>query len=500
MYVTFVIVPFIKSKDLNVSTRTVVTGLPLLKFPKLSSRFDFFESAIPAITYKHLGLGYIAAGLKAANHKVSLIDGQALGISLEEVLEMLQKEMPDVVAIPNFIGGRLLVYELVKEIHEALPDVHVVLGGPQVTLYPHQVFKECPELTLGLCGEADFTMTDLVDCLEKGVSFDHIPGIVRRKNSGELIFGPPPETITDLDTIPFPDRELYDRRLYNPIPMMLTFPQMKAEQAITSRGCDWHSCRFCYQSIDQMPCYRRRSPENVIEELRRLVGNYGIEFVVFTDDSFLRDEPWIEHFCQLLDESDLDLKWSVIGRVNSVTPSMLRRIARSGCVHVAYGLESGNQETLDMLNKGTSLEQARDAVRWAHEAGLVVRGYIMFGLPRETLKMTRKTLRFVIDLDVDYITIAPYHILEGTPLEELALREGTVVCHDNVTVHMPSYIPDTYENGEQINRMIVKAYRRFYFRPRFIVRVLWKCRRPRMWPGLLAKVWVGLHIVFQKKE
>jgi len=245
-----------------------------------------------------------------------------------------------------------------------------------------------------------------------------------------------------------------------------------------------------------MPCYRRRTPENVIEELKELATKHGIEFIAFLDDDFLRDEAWIERFCDLYDEAGLFLKWKAIGRVNTVTRSMLHRASKSGCVHVTYGLESGNQETLNLIRKGTTLEQARDAVKWSHEAGMIVRGYIIFGLPGETPEMAEKSLQFAIELDLDYVSFAPYHVTEGTALEEMALQEGQRIIHDNLNLQQPSYVPNTYEDVAHLNKMIRMAYRKFYFRPRYIMKALWAVKNPRIWPTLASRLWVGLQIAF----
>jgi hypothetical protein len=84
----------------------------------------------------------------------------------------------------------------------------------------------------------------------------------------------------------------------------------------------------------------------------------------------------------------------------------------------------------------------------------------------------------------------------GTALEEIALQEGHCVEHDNLDLQMPSYIPDTYESVEQLNQAIHNAYRRYYIRPRYILRVLWSARNPKVWPALMSRVLVGLQIVF----
>lgn len=468
----------------------------LINAPHAIQNMYGLKKHIPNLVYKQLGISYIAAGLEKKNHTVHYLDSQARQMSMSEVMAFIQQESPDLVGLPCYVLGRSQVYELVKQIKEQHPQLPVVVGGPHLTLFADRVFEECPEIDMALCGEADFSLASLVDAIERGESTKEIPGIVYRDEQGMITHGPPPEITMDMDSIPFPARHVYEAELYNPMPMMLSMPAMRSEQVITSRGCDWGKCRFCYQSSHNMPCYRRRSPENVIAELRALVDEYAVGFIVFTDDDFLRDEPWITHFCDLYDREKFSFKWNAIGRVNTVTPTMLKRVAQSGCVHVTYGLETGNQETLNLIRKGTTLAQAHTGVKWAHEAGLLVRAYIIFGLPRETPEMAEKSLQFVIDLDVDYVSFAPYHVLEGTSLEKIALEEGTCVAHDNLNCQLPSYLPNTYEGVEHLNMSIRTAYRKFYLRPRYMLKALWWAKDPRLWLTYLGKIWVGLQITF----
>lgn len=475
-----------------------------MKVVLINAPFDIpkmfgFKRSTKRLVYQQLGVGYVAAGLENADHEVVFIDSQALLLDMEQTLQYLERESPGAVGIPCFALGRLIVYELVRQIQDRCPGLPVILGGPQITAFAAQVFQECPELMLAIRGEADYSMAVLVSALEAGSSIDQVPGIVRRDaTSGEVFFGPPPDVIHDLDAVPFPARHIYQRDLYNPMPFMMSQPKMRTERMITSRGCNWAKCRFCYQSGSYAPHYRRRSPENVIAELRLLVEEYDAEFVFFTDDNFLRDIKWIEHFCDLYDREMFTVKWNAFGRADVITAAMLQRVARSGCVHVSFGFESGSQEMLDLLRKGTTLEQNRRAARWAREAGLEVAGFMMFGLPRETPEMAEQTIRFAIELDVDYMMFAPYHVLEGTPLAEIAMQEGRLMEHDNVKFLLPTYVPDTYQSAEQINNMVRRAYWRFYFRPRYIIRALWRARKPAVFRNYLNKLWIGLQIILFK--
>jgi len=287
---------------------------------------------------------------------------------------------------------------------------------------------------------------------------------------------PPAEPLKELDELPQPARHIFHGHRYVPLPNQAR--RRPATTAMTSRGCPWAKCRFCYQGGRYASPYRRRSPEHVIDELRYLVGDLGYREVLFWDDNFCVNERWIRRFCDLMDEAGLDLTWTVQGRVNTITRDMLHRMAASGCYNIFLGFESGNPELLELVDKGITFEQVRRAVAWANEAGLEIRGSFMLGLPTETPAMSLKTIDFACELDVDYMIFMPFHIQAGTALEELARREGRVFEPEEFDYNKPSYVPNTYSGPEELAEMIRHAYRRYYLRPRYMARALWKARRP----------------------
>ena len=152
-------------------------------------------------------------------------------------------------------------------------------------------------------------------------------------------------------------------------------------------------------------------------------------------------------------------------------------MAASGCYNIYYGFESGNQELLDLVDKGITLEDSRKAVQWAKEAGMEIRGSFILGLPTETPEMAEKTIQFACELNADWVLFFPYHVQRGTALEELAMKEGVLVEHD-IDMHLPSYVPNGYSDSVELAAMIKRAFRTYYLRPRYMARALWRARNP----------------------
>ncbi len=438
-----------------------------------------------------LGVGYLASALEAHGHEVSFVDACLLGLDTADTASMVLADEPDLVGISCLTRMADSAYALATEIKGRDPNIPVVLGGPHATSFYAEILDACPEVDVVVPGEGELVFAELVNRLENRGTLDGVAGILYRDDSGRTVTTPNAELVKDLDALPHPARHVYRNDLYAPLPNQRR--RTPATTAITARGCPYGKCRFCYQGGRYGACYRRRSPDNVVDELRHLVRDLGYREIVFQDDSFCAGTRWINEFCDRLDEEKLDVTWTVQARVDTVTPTLLKRMAAAGCYNVYFGFESGNQELLDLIRKGITLEQSRNAVRWAKEAGIEVRGSFILGLPTETPEMGEQSIRFACELDVEYMLFFPYHVQRGTALEEIALREGTLL-EEQLDIHAPAYLPNGYSSAEQLSNLVKSAYRRYYMRPKYIARALWRARKPVVLRNYIESFiyWLGL--------
>lgn len=192
----------------------------------------------------------------------------------------------------------------------------------------------------------------------------------------------------------------------------------------------------------------------------------GIREISFWDDTFAVNPRWINDFCDELDREKLNITWTCYGHMRSVRPDMLKRMARSGCYNLYYGFESGVQEILDMVKKGTTRQRIRDAVKWAKQAGIEVRGSFILGFPTETPEQSLETIKFACELNADWMVFYPFHVMPGTPIEALAHRDGKIL-EDLRLVNFPEYVSSGYTDVEQVHNMVQTAYKKYYLRPRY---------------------------------
>ena len=440
MNVTFLLPPFDLSRSLGSKKKMVRGFLP------------------------SLGIGYVASSVEANNHTTTLVDAQVQNLDVQETVEQVLESDPDVVGISVMSVYAHAAYLVAGELKERNPNLTIIMGGPHTTSFYNDILDECSSVDIVVPGEGETVFAEVVQRISRKEPYQDVPGILFRNGNGENVMTQRAPVVEDLDTLPHVSRHLFDPYPYKPLANQVRYEP--ATTAITSRGCSWGKCTFCFQGGSYSPGYRRRSPDNVIEELNHLVHDRGCKEVIFWDDTFAVNPRWIERFCDLLERERLNIAWSCYGHMRGVNQRMLKRMAETGCYNLYYGFESGVQEILDLIKKGTNREQIRNAVKWAKDAGMQIRGSFILGFPTETPEMTEETIDFACSLDVDWMMFFPFHLQRGTTIEEMALSHGHV-RETQETIHFPSYVPSAYESKEELEKMVKRAYRKYYLRPGF---------------------------------
>jgi anaerobic magnesium-protoporphyrin IX monomethyl ester cyclase len=439
-----------------------------------------------------LGLGYIAAVLRQSGHEVRIID-MRLDSWSQDLAEEIREFNPRVVGISIFVISEIEGYKLATHIKEILPHVPIVFGGPQVSYFPKAPLERCPAVDITVQGEGEYIMRDLVNALEKYGHTTGMPNTFYRAIDGSILAGPSSPVVPDLEELPFPARDLMTLDRY--APEVYEFQRLPATNILATRGCAYGQCTFCFEAGQFRTKYRYQSAAKLVREIETLRDEYGIREFVFNDDDLLSNGKLLTEFAELAIQKRLDVRWSCWGRVTPCSQRLLETIAKSGCWLVSFGIESGNQDLLDKLQKGMTLEKCRQVVGWAHEAGIETFGTFMIAIPGETPEKAERTINFAIELDLTYAAFIPTHPLYGTPLFETCVSEGRLVkspySHEPLqTRYLPkiSYVPEGYESERQVEQVLSRAYRRFYFRPAY-----WLKHLKKLAAGYsVRKYWTGL--------
>jgi radical SAM superfamily enzyme YgiQ (UPF0313 family) len=456
------------------------------------TRFARVANVIPS-----LGLGYLAAVLKKDGFEVEIIDCRVLNIGNERLLQMIKEGNFEIVGISATTVSFYNVSILAEEIKKFLPKVTLILGGPHITALPEETMENS-KFDIGIIGEGEYALLELMRQLRDGCfQPDRIEGLIYREGE-KLKMSPQRGYIQNLDTLPFPARELYPPlRLYKPVAD--SYRRLPYAHIMTSRGCPFQ-CTFCDRKVFGNK-FRARSANSVLTEIDELVSNYGVREIKFFDDTFPLNKERALLICEGIIKRKLNIIWSCLSHTRHVDKELLTAMKRAGCWQVTLGLESGDPKVLASMKKGITLEDSRNAVRRAKKAGLNVKAFFIIGMPEDTMDSIKRTLEFAKSLPIDTATFLTLTLFPGTELFNIAVKEGTL-RHKNwqyySQLNLPdsniTYIPKKMTRSElrQISSVI---HKKFYFRPKQIFRQLKQLRSlndiKRSFNGLTA-------ILFQK--
>lgn len=421
-----------------------------------------------------LGIAYLAAVLGRHDYEVKLYDC-SLDISHVQLLELLREEQPDIIGISSTTPSFESAKRVARGVREYLPGATTIIGGSHVTAIPEQAMAG-GYFDIGVIGEGEETLLELVQHIEThGLrNLSQVSGIVFMDESdGHLVSTGRRPFIQDLDTLPFPARHLLPP-LANYQPTPASYKKLPLAGMITSRGCP-SSCTFCDRAVFGQR-YRFRSAANILDEVEELISKYGAKEIRFFDDTFTVSKQRTAEICHEFQRRGLNIPWSCLTRVSTVTKELLQMMKEAGCWQVSYGLESGDPRMLSLLKKGSTVESNEKAVCWAREAGLGVRADFIVGTPGETMESLERTIAFAISMDLDYVQFNKFVPLPGTQLYRELIEQGyqfdfsgySTGISDNAD---PMYIPDDIAPKEY-KTILDRAYHRFYLRPAYMMRRL----------------------------
>ncbi len=358
-----------------------------------------------------LGLGYLASALKRHGISVALVDCTFLGF--EEAVDKIRRSKPEILGFYSMFSMKTTTLELARRLRGDCSLL--VVGGPLPTLEPEGFLGV---FDVAVLGEGEETIAELARCFEYGLGLEGVGGVAFRRD-GLVQFTRKRGFVENLDSLPFPARELFDNDAYKRY--YLRRFGYTTTPIISSRGCPF-SCDFCSRPVFGQT-FRSRSPENIVAEVDE-VERLGYDRVWFADDCFTLDKGQLLRVCDLLLERGLSIGWECLSRVDTVDFDVAVRMQKAGCVRVFFGIESGNDMVLGLMKKRISVFQARNAVLSAKAAGLEVGAFFIVGYPGESDKTVLDTVRFASGLPLDYLSFTLPYPIPGTPLHERVVGGG----------------------------------------------------------------------------
>jgi len=384
--------------------------------------------------YQPLSIAYVAAILEK-EHEVSIIDSPTegwrnfeqvygtnyrIGLTNREIGKRIEKCSPEIVGINiPFSGWSKAAFDVASVVKNVDKDIVTILDGLHPSARPIDCLSN-PNIDFVVRGEAEYTMIELVDALDQGISEDLklIKGIGFIKN-GKTIITPGRPEIEDLDSLPFPARHLLPMDIYfdavkeNPIRGEVN---KRFATMLTSRGCP-HNCIFCSNHLIMGKKWRGRSPENVVEEIEQLISTYSIKQIDFIDSNMSHDKKRMEKICELIIEEGLDIEWYTPDglRADTLDEHLLNRMKESGCKGIRIAPESGVQRVVNqIIKKNLDLRDVEKAVVLAKKVGIKVGVFFILGLIGETKEDMEETIKYAYKLRK--LGAENFHFSIATPL------------------------------------------------------------------------------------
>ncbi len=439
-----------------------------------------------------LGLLYVAGYAKAkTNHEILVLDCQVEEISHEEIEDRIKAINPDVVGIQaltfTIIDARMVALAAKR----ANPKCKVVMGGPHVHIFARETLA-IPEVDFAIKGEGELAFTQLLSALEGVMPYDKVFGLAYRDGvTGQIKDNPPAPPVEDLDSLPYPARELTPINKYysliakhNPITTMFT-----------SRGCPYR-CLFCDRPTMGRR-FRSHSADCVVNEMEACVKMGIREFFIY-DDTFNVNRKRVFDICGEIKKRKLEIAFDIRARADRMDEEMLKELASAGCDRIHYGVESGNAEILELLLKDLDLDHVRKMFKATRAHGMKTLAYFMIGNPTETREMALKTIEFAKELDPDFVHFSVLTPFPATAIYYKALEDGRF-DHDywaefakNPTPDFKPQLWEEHMNREELIELLKYAYKSFYLRPKMVMKNMAYTHSPK---DFFRKARVGLKML-----
>jgi len=415
-----------------------------------------------------INLLYLAASLEKAGISTRVADLSYETMSTEECAGHIVSMDPECVAISvhfTFLAHRSL--KLASAIKKLNPRLKIVAGGVHFTALPEETMRECRDIDVGMRGEAEETIVDVVRCFRQNGDLKSIRGVIVREGD-HLSITDARGLIGDVNTLPFPLFDKVDLSRYAPA---LYKEKSKATLPImTSRGCPF-ACSFCDRTVlgSRVRFY---DIGYLADMITMLFEKFNISCFDLVDENICVTRERFNDICRLFKNrfSGYGIKWGCSMRADSVDADTGKALYDAGCRTVSFGIESGSQKMLDIYNKKLDLKKLPEKCRIITNAGISLAGSFIIGGPGEDEASIAETVDLVRKISLDYMFLWYFIPLPGSPIYKGIEAKGSLVGdYSNRTGHHISFIPKALTR-ERLAAGYKSVYRAFYSKPDVIVR------------------------------
>ena len=417
-----------------------------------------------------MGLACLASYLESKGISSAILDMYSYPKPYTLLREVLAKRRPAIVGITSYSPTINESYEVSKAVKDFDPKITTIIGGLHASALPQEALESCPSIDYLVYGEGELTLYELADNIIHNQDTQNLKGTAIR-HDGKIKLNPPRELIPDLDSLPFPAREKLELGRYHSNPN--NHLQLPTTTMFTTRGCPFH-CTFCSTHHIWGSSVRLISARRIFAEVQHCRENYNIRDFDFNDDTFTLSKSRVIELCNLFIENKLGVSWCCFSRVDTVDYELLCLMKEAGCFYIRYGIESGTESSLRLINKGTTLKQARDAIYWTKKAGIESQGSFILGVPGETIRDAKETIAFAKVLNPDIAVFRTCFPVPGSKMYDALKTESKTLPLSNWErlKDLKKYEPKLIFEILRISlfyKLGLRAYFSFYLSPGWII-------------------------------
>ena len=431
--------------------------------------------------YFPLGIGYLASYIRQFGYSVKIFQPTLDESYDQELKDIIASFSPSLVGISVMTPSYPRAVEICNMIKAIYPGIFTVLGGHHVSAVGKEVMYQSSNTDFSVMGEGEITLHELLQAMEAEKSeFGTINGLAWREGDGSIRVNKSRELIKDIDTLPFPARDLVDMNQYR-LHSYIDFGK-KSATMVTSRGCPY-KCAFCSSWLTMGAKYRFRSVKSIMAEIRELVAS-GIDHIIFEDDTMALKRSRIEAICDAMIAMPNRPTWYCLTRVDTMDYELAKKFKAAGCKMVNFGIESGSPEVLKLIGKKISLDRAVEAIAACRKAGLRTQCSFIVGFPIDTDNTMAMTYDIAKKIDPTIAIFFPLTPYPGTRmfdefLDKSLIPKSVEDWHSYIMTDNKSGISlNAKYTGEQIKAIANKYNRKFFVRPLHMFRMFQTVKSP----------------------
>jgi len=458
------------------SIQSLVT---LIRPPVLVARWAHTTPTCPPI-----GLAYIAGAIEATGATVVVVDavGEATdqfmptdderflshGMSIAQIVDAVPVDTDMIGVSCMFSHEWPLVRSLVEQIKLARPNAIIIAGGEHVTAMPDFTLEQCAAIDVGVIGEGEDTIADLVRAISNKNNLSDVSGIVYRNADGVPVVMPARPRMRAVDDIQPPSWPLFPLETYLENGYGFGVNRGRSMPVIATRGCPYQ-CTFCSNPAMWGTRWVARDVEVFFAEMMSYLETYKVTNFDFYDLTAIVKKKWIVEFCNLLIDHECNFTWQLPSgtRSEAIDEEVTALLYKSGCRNMSYAPESGSPEVLERIKKKIDLDKMLVSMRGAVKQGINCKANIMIGFPGETHSDVWKTMRFIVSMariGLHDMSVSPFSPYPGSELFDDMRRAGRIPdLSDDYFYSLASYtdLTSTVSCSEHISNRALGFYRIF---------------------------------------